>query len=102
MNTENTAAPTITDLDNMTDDERWLGFGYLGERERCEDAELVTAVDALVIGYATRNGWNTDDLFEWANSKLGRWFGDSMFGGTGDTQADFDRAIRENLVRVPR
>ena len=55
-----------------------------------------------MIGYATRNGWNTDDLFEWANSKLGRWFGDSMFGGTGDTQADFDRAIRENLVRVPR
>ncbi len=108
MNKTQTTGPDT--FDHMTRDDRWLGFGYLGERrnelestdeEALARPDLVAAVDALVLAYATEQGWTADDLFTWANSKLGRWFADSMFGTTGSTlEARFAQAQRAGLLKV--
>lgn len=84
----NTTAPHLTtaDLERMTRDDRWLGFGYLGERanrladtdpEAPAQPELVARMDLDVLEEANAEGLTYDELFEWANSKLGRWFADS-------------------------
>lgn len=76
---------TIADLERMTRDDRWLGFGYLGERENLlhnadpeapANPELVARMDADVLEEANTEGLSYEELFEWANSKLGRWFAD--------------------------
>lgn len=77
-----------TELFNqMAEDDRWLGFGYLGERanflEGNGDVEVVTDADEKAIAEANVMGLDEDELFEWANSKNGRWYGDCMFGGNG-------------------
>jgi hypothetical protein len=69
---------TRTDIEAGLEDERWLGWGYLGERSRTDDT---AAADALVLRFAAERGWDAEDLFHWANSKDGRWFGDWAFGG---------------------
>lgn len=74
-------------FDAFTADDRWLGFGYLGERRNALQGhsalvERVPAIDALVIAHATAAGWDADTLFHWANSKDGRWFADVVFGGS--------------------
>lgn len=80
---------TRDDLDRMTNDDRWQGFGYLGERRnRLESTdpeapatpETVAIVDEHVLEVANTAGLTYDDLFAWANSKDGRWFGDCTFG----------------------
>lgn len=84
--------PTLTtaDLDRMTDDDNWLGFGYIGGRrtaltsddpEAPAQPERIAEVDAWLIARANRLGLDYDGLFAWANSKNGRWFGDVVFGG---------------------
>jgi hypothetical protein len=90
---------TITDLDRAANDDRYLGWGYLGERSRQDDATLVAAADQRVIDLANERGWDYEDLFAWANSKLGRWFGDGVFGSAAYVRFDqrIDRAVRENL-----
>lgn len=75
-----TKGMTITSYFNeMTEDERWLGWGYLGERGRCEDAELVETVDAIVLEQTA--GWTDEERFQWANSKNGRWVADALYSG---------------------
>ena len=66
-------------FDRMTEDERWLGWGYLGERSRCEDPAKVAEVDAYVMHQI--KGWTDEERFHWANSKNGRWAADGLFGG---------------------
>jgi hypothetical protein len=80
--TQSTETLTITDLDRMANDDRWLGFGYLGERGHAanESPETAALVDAHVIEIANGLGMSYDDLFQWANSKDGRWYGDMTFG----------------------
>ena len=87
MNT--TATLTTEDLDRMASDDRWLGFGYLGERRNAAAmidsgeatfpdtarAELAR-MDADVLEEANTEGLTYDELFTWANSKDGRWFAD--------------------------
>jgi hypothetical protein len=89
---------TITDLAKAAQDDRWLGWGYLGERSRQDNAVLVEAADQRVIDLANERGWTYEELFAWANSKLGRWFGDGVFGQEALRFDDrIDRAVRENL-----
>jgi hypothetical protein len=99
---------TIADLAKAGNDDRWLGFGYLGTRAIAlsdSDPEvpaqpvLVEAADQRVIDLANERGWDYEDLFNWCNSKLGRWFGDAIFGARTSTRFDqrIDRAVRENL-----
>jgi hypothetical protein len=85
-----TAPLTTADLERMTRDDRWLGFGYLGERRNLRtyaieetngrrQLELMTQatrMDRDVIEEANAEGLTYDDLFTWANSKAGRWFAD--------------------------
>lgn len=81
---------TTADLDQMANDDRWLGYGYLGERRNrreyaateltgyMQDLELERAarMDADVVEEANTEGLSYDELFTWANSKAGRWFSD--------------------------
>ena len=86
----NTAALTAADLDRMETDDRWLGFGYLGERRNRREyaatelagymadheLERVARMDTDVVEEANLEGLSYDELFAWANSKDGRWFAD--------------------------
>jgi len=73
---KNLSAEQATEaLDTFIMRDDWLGFGYIGER-RYLTAEQRTTADAVVVAYAVEHGWNTPELFLWANSKLGRWFGE--------------------------
>jgi hypothetical protein len=45
--------------------------------------------DRQLVKFANANGWDMSDLFYWADSKAGRWFGDAIVGGGKPTvQAD--------------
>jgi hypothetical protein len=83
------SAPHLFDV--LAERDEWLGYGYLGERQNVLEAaatgglpaaltDRVAAADAFLIEHAARLGWSTDRLFEWANSKAGRWFADDVFG----------------------
>jgi hypothetical protein len=84
---------TTADLEKMTTDDRWLGFGYLGERRNELDpegrhtaeraAELVAKADAMALTQANLYGLTYEEVFTWANSKRGRWYGDCWFGANG-------------------
>lgn len=94
--TANAPATPLTSatLDALTEHDEWLGFGYLGERQldRRTPAE-VAAADAVVLDHANRRGLTVEQLFTWANSKDGRWFGDCMFGGTPHQAARYLPAL---------
>lgn len=78
------AAPlTTADIERMYDHEDWAGHGYLFERSYQDDAEKVAAADAWALAAANEAGMTFEQMFEWANSKPGRWFGDCVFGGNG-------------------
>ena len=70
------------------------GFGYIGERNRWlpRSPDLVRWADDAILTVARNRGWDADRLFQWANSKHGRWFADEAFGG-----GTLERAIREHL-----
>ena len=98
---------TIADITKATNDERWLGFGYLGERshklnstdpEVPADPTLVEATDQRVIDHANAEGWTYEDLFAWANSRSGRYFGDAMFGSNERFDRRFDKAVGWGLL----
>jgi hypothetical protein len=83
MNTTTAQHLTTADLDRMTRDDRWLGFGYLGERRNAHAAVAAGEVDPRQSGIAEQmdddvleaantEGLTYDELLEWANSKLGR------------------------------
>ena len=75
---------TTGDLDRMERDERWLGFGYIGERARARrEGRDITAADTRAVECANEVGMDYDAFFEWANSKDGRWYADCMFGSDG-------------------
>jgi len=71
-----------TFFDDLTKDERWLGFGYLGER-RHQNHQPQTEADLLALETAIGRGLTYGQMFTWANSKYGRWYGDCMFGCNG-------------------
>lgn len=89
-----TPAHTIADLNAMTERDEWLGRGYLGERRnilghvergiaRADLAVLVAEADMRAVEDATQNDLTLDQLFDWANSKYGRWYGECMFHNDG-------------------
>lgn len=98
---------TTDDFAPMCESSEFGGFGYLGSRRNVLDntdpecparPELLAAVDAKVIEHANTKGWSVERLFTWANGKNGRWFGDYLFGGSGDLDADFAQALRHGLI----
>jgi hypothetical protein len=107
-------ATTYRTFDAMTDDPNWLGFGYLGGRSNylheydpeclaemssTDRAIHVAHIDGVIVRHAAARGWTDVELFAWANSKNGRWFADTAFGGT---DADLDKAREWRLLELPR
>lgn len=114
MNTATSTAPrtlTRNDLKGMHNADNWLGYGYLGERHnylaREEELAIITPeaadaflaeVDQVVLDDANAHGYSYDDLFEWANSKNGRWFADVVLGGAGTLEDRLHGAHRARLL----
>lgn len=81
-----------SDFERMMRDDRWLGFGYLGERRNFiagltesgvpanVAADALHDVDELVHSEAAAKLLTYDQLFAWANAKVGRWFADLFLG----------------------
>lgn len=100
MNTTRTLH-TAADLDAMTENPEWQGFGYIGGRRNLDDTARRLA-DEIVLDFAFRHGWSTDDLFAWANSRSGRHYADAMDGahviaadGRGDLAIAYFRIPRD-------
>lgn len=75
---------TTADFDKMYRNDDWEGFGYLGERRNQQaEGKDTSAADEKALAEANRLGLTAEELFDWANSKRGRWYGDSMFGANG-------------------
>jgi hypothetical protein len=68
-----------TTFDRFANRDDFLGFGYIGSRQSFT-AEEVAPVDAAILDIAEGLGWDEERLFEWANSKDGRWFADTALG----------------------
>lgn len=86
---------STTILDQFASRDEWLGFGYLGERARTDvGSDVVAAVDEFVCSEADRLGMTQAELFAWANSKDGRYFGDVVLGGSGPLAERFEEARR--------
>lgn len=66
---------TVGDIARGYEDDRWLGWGYLGGRRHL-DVETRDRADAIVLDYANAHRWSADRLFEWMNSRPGRHFAD--------------------------
>jgi len=77
-----------TFFDDLSKDERWLGFGYLGER-RNKDFKIVADADVLALETAIGRGLTYGQMFTWANSKYGRWYGDCQFGCNGQHAEEY-------------
>lgn len=79
-----------TDLQDALQDDRHLGWGYALTRSLgpafCKklDREVVDAANDLELTY--------EELFNWANSKAGRWLSD-QFDGT-ETQREIRQSVR--------
>lgn len=90
---------TTQDIENMYSNPEWEGFGYLGERRNELDPEgrhsaeyaagLVAKADAMALSQANQYGLTLEQLFAWANSKRGRWYGDCWFGSNGQHAARY-------------
>lgn len=85
---------TTRDLDEMIDRPEWRKFGYIGARDVFKDAiltqghsgpraKLLTRADAMVLDRANDLGYTEDQLFDWANSKRGKAYGDCWFHDGG-------------------
>lgn len=92
---------TDSDLTRALNDERHGGYGFrsaLAEGALAHDAAVYVACRALVIQFANERGWTPEQLFTWADSKLGRWFGEAYFHGPvspGISQRDIDSTFRQ-------
>jgi hypothetical protein len=84
--TTKTRELTIDDIEAGYANDGWLGFGYLGERQRYAERDDIdegreVEADVFVLETANQRGWSRDQLFQWMNSRDGRHFGDLAFGG---------------------
>lgn len=76
---------TTSAFADMTEDSRWNGFGYLGEREgvgRQRDPEVLESADKQLLDRMNYLGYSYEQAFEWMNSKKGRYYGDAAFGSS--------------------
>jgi hypothetical protein len=94
---------TSSDIELGLDNPAWSGHGYLGERGRQPHAAVVRG-DAFLLREANARGWAIEELFDFTNSRVGRHFGDLVFGGWDDAEVEKQLpglirwAIREGAV----
>jgi len=106
--TVNVNATATRKFDAMMSHDDWQGYGYLGERDNAKTdtdpgsripAERIDNTDRKLVEYAAIHGVSDDTLFEWANSKSGRWFADMSFGDPNKNLADvFADAEKQGLL----
>ncbi len=73
-------AITYQDLLNALLDERHLGNGY-SIRSYTTDPRKVVAMDEMVVLMANKEGWTLEELFQFTNSKTGRYVVDCWMSG---------------------
>lgn len=95
------SAAASSTFERFAERDEFAGFGYIGGRrialngsdpECPAQPELVAQTDERLVDLASVRGWTEDELFAWANSRLGRWFADAVFGG-----GTFAQALKWNL-----
>lgn len=62
----------------------YLGWGYLYERTfifHCRGQKGLSRADADLLHFAAINGWSSEDLFVFCNSKDGRHYGEAHADG---------------------
>jgi len=101
MTTSTHARLTQDDIEAGYANDEWLGWGYLGERQTyCVTStgrRRVATADRALLAHANDNLWTAETLFDWLNSKLGRWYGDSVFGTDEPARAAALRALSTEL-----
>lgn len=101
--TDEPTRPTSAVFDRMCDDERWGGYGYLGARWIAilmhVDPKVLEEADERIFTFAADLGWTAEDLFEWANSTLGRTVGGRVLRDEAD---EADWADVYDYFRLPR
>lgn len=75
---------TAKDIRKAEQDDRWGGFGYLGERKLLKAADRKRA-DALLLEAATIGGWSDEEFFQFVNSRPGRHYADHATYGDDAT-----------------
>lgn len=97
MTTKTRTPLTVEDLLAGYNNPEWNGHGYLAERRTALEStdpecppqpERVAQADAHVVAEANRLGWTRRDLFEWSDSRPGRFYGDAWFGGATEAQIE--------------
>jgi hypothetical protein len=89
------------------DNPNWCGVGYLrvrqyaldGDEDTAPQPDRVAEADLRALEVANARGWSAEDLFEWLNSKNGRWYGDSWFFA-GDDDDRLAQSIVDNLGQL--
>ena len=83
--TKKAKTPPITyqDLLDALLDERHLGNGY-AIRSYTTDPRKVVTMDEMVVLMANKEGWTKEELFQFTNSKTGRYVVDCWMGGDKD------------------
>jgi hypothetical protein len=76
-------AITYQDLLDVLQDERHLGNGY-AIRNHTTDPRKIVAMDEMVVLMANKEGWNREELFQFTNSKTGRYVVDCWMSGDKD------------------
>lgn len=77
---------SVRDLCRMHTEPTYEGYGYLGHMARRADAyygmsephRQALLRDEAVVAEANRRGWMYDQLFDFANSREGRYMGDHL------------------------
>jgi hypothetical protein len=92
------AALTTADLEATLDDGRHLGFGYACSRDLA--ARTRARLDRAVVAVANELGLDAEQLFQWANSKGGRWLTDAVAGrDEAATRATVRKYLSADFVR---
>jgi hypothetical protein len=93
---------TVADLHATLADERHLGWGYACTSDITSTYKRA-ALDRAIVGVANEEGLTAEELFQWSNSKWGRWLTDDIIGRDGQpsratVRRYITRAILDDLI----
>lgn len=74
---------TAVDIEAGYDNPAWLGHGYLETRQRSARIARIQAADHALLLRVNGLHWTASQLFEFVNSKHGRWYGEDALGISG-------------------
>lgn len=79
MNATKKTPLTTDDLERTLADDRHLGFGYACTLDIASSSKRVS-LDRAIVAVANELGLDYEQLFDWSNSKYGRWLADAVVG----------------------